>query len=296
MKLVIPYDVYLKIMHWVDKAGGFEVSGFGTIVRDAKSDVFTVRDAILLKQTNTSAETEIEASAIAKALYELRDAEGEMRWHWHSHHSMDVFWSGTDEKLIRDLGSNGWIVATVFNNKREQKTAFCTYAKSEFGSHEIFHKDVPTQVLTFIDNSLIEAWDKEFDDKVTVRSYHNRATNFGSEEWRAGYADLDDGAPLKPDETYPELDRQSIFFIQDKRFFWLPEKWSDSKKAFEGGFWQLKAEFSERADEIWVNKTEEIETYYSKLNKKESKRLKRLAKQAKEIEAKETDKLTVGLV
>ena len=36
---------------------------------------------------------------------------------------MGVFWSGTDHQAIEQIGKNGWVLATVFNKKAEQRTA-----------------------------------------------------------------------------------------------------------------------------------------------------------------------------
>lgn len=65
----------------------------------------------------------MDAASIAKAMYETRDDEGMFNFWWHSHVNMGVFWSGTDMDTIRQIGSQGFVVATVFNKKNEMLDA-----------------------------------------------------------------------------------------------------------------------------------------------------------------------------
>ena len=66
--------VYYKIMHWIDKEN-YEVSGLGMIEVDHERNVLRVVDAILLKQENTLATTEIYGHAIGKAMHEFRQRQ-----------------------------------------------------------------------------------------------------------------------------------------------------------------------------------------------------------------------------
>jgi hypothetical protein len=157
--------VYQKIMHWIDKATG-EVSGLGKLTIDKETGVIDIKSAILLKQSNTGTSTEIEAEAIAKAMYETRNDEGHLNFWWHSHVNMNVFWSGTDLDTIRDIGKQGFVVATVFNKKREMLS--CLYRKGDDIFPETFIDGLDTKIVDFIDNTLIEQWDKEFDEKCSV--------------------------------------------------------------------------------------------------------------------------------
>ena len=101
-KIVIGREAYDKIMHYVHKAK-FEISGFGNV--QVIDGIPTVTDIILLKQENDPTETEIDADAIAKAIYDhhVSGMEGELKFWWHSHVNMGVFWSGTDNATIKQL-------------------------------------------------------------------------------------------------------------------------------------------------------------------------------------------------
>jgi hypothetical protein len=291
-KLVIPSEVYQKVMHWVLMAKTFEVSGFGTLEHDAKTNTFTVCDAILLKQTNTGTETEIAAEASGKALYDLRNAKGTMHWHWHSHNSMPVFWSATDEDLIKGLGKNGYIVATVFNNKYEMKSAFCAKAVTPVSETLIFEKDIKTEIISFFSNEIINAWESDYHRLVTERKYEPPVTRNWEQTWYPSDKPLtttpNASTVIKtPSSSLLDMyfDRQSIHFIKDNRFKWVNEYWEKETQSWMGGYWDIKPKFAENSEKIWDEKEAQIEAYHERLT----------AKQAK-VDKDTENKLQVGLI
>lgn len=160
-KVVLDNEVYRKIMYWVKKSK-YEVSGLGTVVWDEKEQAFRVKSAMLLPQKNTTTHTEIDTKAVVKAMYELRDAEGDLRFWWHSHANMKVFWSSEDMETIRDFGSGGWVVATVFNHNYETRSAFYGVG----GLIPNFVDDLETVVIPFLEPKAKE-WDEEYTKNVT---------------------------------------------------------------------------------------------------------------------------------
>ncbi len=124
LKVTINYLEHAKIMHWVHKAGGLEVSGFGRVLRVGTH--LHVSKVYLLQQKNTAGSTVLDAADLSRALYQTKDDPGDFNFWWHSHHSMAAFFSGTDHATIQDLGSNGWLLATCFNNRGETKTGIYT--------------------------------------------------------------------------------------------------------------------------------------------------------------------------
>lgn len=175
MKVIIPDMVFQKIMHWVDKAD-FEVSGFGKIVR-RKDGEFEVVSAYLLKQEGSAAETELDDTALGKLMYDTRNDAGELRWWWHSHVNMGVFWSGQDRKTITELGEQGWIVATVFNKKAEMRSALCFRTDSEFGTSTQLVDELTTEVPRYLDADMVAQWDKEFTDNVVQVDWTTKLYN-----------------------------------------------------------------------------------------------------------------------
>ena len=168
-------------MYWVNKSK-FEVSGLGTI-KVQEDGSMLVTQAILLKQQNTHTHTEITAEAVCKAMFDMAKEDGELRWWWHSHVQMGVFWSGTDMDTIKELGKQGWIAATVFNQKNELRSAVYAHDALVLPWVEkpkyVFYDECETSVKVIDDARTVE-WEKEYEDKVT------NATSFThsrSREW-----------------------------------------------------------------------------------------------------------------
>jgi hypothetical protein len=159
-------EVYAKIMHWIDKADG-EVSGLGKV--ELVNGVMRVTSAILLKQENTSVTTDIDAAAVGKAMFELKDSPGQLNWWWHSHVNMDVFWSGTDLDTIHKIGQGGWFLSTVLNKKREMLSAY--FQKGNGHLPPLFIDNIPTSTQTYVTEEQTKIWDKEFSDKVTEKKF-----------------------------------------------------------------------------------------------------------------------------
>jgi hypothetical protein len=186
MNLQIPSEHYEKIMRWMKKKP-LEVSGFGDLEYDAKTKTFTVTDVYLLKQTVSSASTEIDDSHIGTIMYERRDNPLAMKWHWHSHVNMGVFWSADDRALIKDMAEQGWILASVFNLKGEMKTAFSMYPEFEGHKMEFFKDDIPTELVTFYPQDVLAQWDKEYDDMVSERKYIAPVSDYKTYDYGYGY-------------------------------------------------------------------------------------------------------------
>lgn len=163
-KVLFDQTTYKKIMYWVDKSD-VEISGLGTIKPLDNGDIL-VTDAILCKQINTGTSTDIDAADISKAMFELKDVDGELRFWWHSHVNMSVFWSGTDTDTIKELGANGYFVSTVFNKKRETRTAI--YAEKPY---RIFVDEVETMLYTPVPTELVASWEQEFENKCKKKQW-----------------------------------------------------------------------------------------------------------------------------
>ncbi len=171
MKIQIPKLVYDKVMHWVNKTD-IEVSGFGTVKYDSSTDSFNIINAYLLKQEGGAAHTDIDAVALGKLAYDTRNDDGDLRWWWHSHVNMPVFWSSTDTDTIKDLGKHGWAVATVFNKKNEYKSAICYTSKAEFNELVHHDPDIATSItIPQVSDEVIARWDLEFTQNVTEKKF-----------------------------------------------------------------------------------------------------------------------------
>jgi len=190
--IIIPPLLFQKIMYWINKSSN-EVSGLGTL--EQHGDLFVVTSAILVPQENGSAHSDIEAADVARASYQLRD-RGPIRWWWHSHVNMGVFWSGTDKDTMKTLAGEGWIAATVFNKREEIRSAICVGAPTM-----ILADEIPTFVQHPVTTEELLDWEDEYTTNVTEA----KGTSLPLEVWKARRPvkmpwDLDDEADLDSDE------------------------------------------------------------------------------------------------
>lgn len=188
LKIVIPDAAFQKVMYWVNKSN-FEVSGFADLVFDPKNHTLTVGDPFLCQQENHSTETEMTAESIGKAMYKLAMENRELRWWWHSHVNMQVFWSGTDMDAMRKLGGNGWVAATVFNKKCETRSALLTNTMQMGEKMEVFIDNISTHIQDrLLDPETVALCDREYSEMVTIKDY--RGTIYYGPHHKGGVVDF----------------------------------------------------------------------------------------------------------
>lgn len=165
--LIIDQEVYNEIMFYVNRSE-FEVSGMGKVVVEP-GGILRVVSQFMLPQKNRTTHTQVEPEDINKLLYQLGESP---RFWWHSHVKMGVFWSGEDMSTIKEnAGPEGWFINTVFNQKREMKTAY--YAAkgiyTPYGNYPLFHDDCPTEIRS--PKELEEIWAANYEANCTNVSY-----------------------------------------------------------------------------------------------------------------------------
>ena len=153
-------------MFWVDECDK-EISGFGKVV--VKDGNYWVIEAYLLEQEVSAATTDIDAESLAKLMGETMKEEGHLNFWWHSHVNMGAFWSGTDTDTIREIGEAGFCLATVFNKRRETRTAF--YQGGDDFLPAIWVDDMKLQINHVTDNKSEAKWKKEMKKKVRTKTY-----------------------------------------------------------------------------------------------------------------------------
>tara|TARA_R110002012_G_scaffold121894_3_gene271581 strand:+ start:233 stop:1162 length:930 start_codon:yes stop_codon:yes gene_type:complete len=109
---------WAKMAHDEDKN---EISGLMTAVPQ-KDGRFKLDDVEILKQENTSTNTELDGDAVSAYMmkYGMKYNNPDMKfvW-WHSHHTMEAFWSGTDTNEIDAWKNNSFSLALVINLREE---------------------------------------------------------------------------------------------------------------------------------------------------------------------------------
>jgi hypothetical protein len=113
-------------------------------------------------------------------MFQLKDSPGDLRWWWHSHVDMDVFWSGTDMGTLKQLGMGGWFAATVFNQKNEMRSAFVQSAPVRLIADQISTK-VTNQFDPWAKHR--EQWDEDYDENVEIKTFASSFTsNYSSKD------------------------------------------------------------------------------------------------------------------
>lgn len=210
-----------KIKFWVDKAKG-EVGGMGIVEYDHEKKEAHVVDAFLIDQTVGGAHTDLSAEGMAKLMFETRMMKGVLSFWWHSHASMDVFWSSQDRETILKLGANGWIFASVFNKKDEVRSAVAYVASSALNQNKpevVFYDDIMTYVVRpEMDKALEDELNKQFDTlvkpepvKVWTTTEFMAKNGFGRSRGSADY----DAAESGMYAGYDDVDRIATANIID---------------------------------------------------------------------------------
>lgn len=170
MKIILKPEVNAEIEYYVAKSN-VEISGLGRC-KLIDDNTIVVNKVYLLEQENGPTATDIDPDAVAKLMYEsMSDEEehGELNFWWHSHVNMGVFWSGTDTDTIKQFGENGYLIATVFNKKKEMRSA--AYYKATDTMPVMFIDNIDT-AITNPDFKLLESqWEIEFNTKAKTKVY-----------------------------------------------------------------------------------------------------------------------------
>tara|TARA_R110002020_G_scaffold82163_6_gene203435 strand:- start:727 stop:1653 length:927 start_codon:yes stop_codon:yes gene_type:complete len=122
----IKEDDWYKLQAWAtiayDKDKN-EISGLMTAVPQ-EDGRYKLSDVEILKQQNSGTNTELDGDCVTE--YTMRhgmkynNPNMKFVW-WHSHHTMEAFWSGTDIKEINAWENSSFSLALVINLKEEYK-------------------------------------------------------------------------------------------------------------------------------------------------------------------------------
>ena len=163
----------LLINEAMKKADDNEIGGFGTIMY-TESGVPYVEHLYIPKQDISGTEVDWGMDGVLDYINYLNE-KGDNRasrglFSWHSHNTMDVYWSTTDEKFIRLAGSEGvpYIFSVVLNNKGERKDRLDVFAQPKCelitGPLHTFYDDSETNLVVFESEKITER--REEVDKI----------------------------------------------------------------------------------------------------------------------------------
>lgn len=189
-----------KIRYWTE-ATTLEVSGLGLVDRVAGG--FLITDVFLVEQTSTSSGTELDNEAVARLLMELDKQgidTGKLKFWYHSHAQMDVFWSGTDEACIQELGGEqGEYFVSLVTNRKGDVLLRCDIYRPFRATFDQLPLTVGTETPGLRDACKLEVEQKV--ERAMAPIMYGRFQNYRSAR-SAGWGDLwgDEEWDLGPEE------------------------------------------------------------------------------------------------
>ena len=180
-----------------------EIGGMAVVIQDEDND-WEIKDPVILKQTVTGANTHLDKDELA--IYYTKTAKKYAKktfrfcW-WHSHHTMDAFWSGTDLSTIDEFNEGDFSFALVVNLKEEYK--FRVSVWQPFEIHEDVELEFPDRerkVTTKMVEQVKELCNKP--EIVSPKHYNPNQKSFWNRRYLGGHAvDTKDEA-IHYDYTY----------------------------------------------------------------------------------------------
>ena len=188
---------WYKVLSWAKLAydeDKNEISGLATAIPNNKGH-YWIENVEIMKQENSGSNTELDGDAVAayKMKYGMKYNNPNMKfvW-WHSHHTMDAFWSGTDLTEIDAWKNNSFSLALVVNLKEEYKFRVSVWKAGNLDLSQ--HYDIPLNICrdngVSITNKMKEDYKELCEDKHSYVGYgttykngkvvNNQAQLFGS--------------------------------------------------------------------------------------------------------------------
>lgn len=179
MKLHITRGAWDKIMAYTMLCPD-EISGLGKVnISGAPGEeVMIVSDVAIFRQSVSGAHSTIPTAALAEFQTERVQAGESMRewcfW-WHSHATMDVFFSQTDTNTIEGSTEFPYLVSLVVNKKRQHK------ARLDVHSPVHMFLELEVEVLEETNEEVKTLCQAEIDAKVTKPQvkYWDKRENLG---------------------------------------------------------------------------------------------------------------------
>ena len=121
-----------------------EIGGMLIAIEDKDGD-WELKDPVILKQQISGGNCILDKDDLAvyytKVGSKLKKKNFRFVW-WHSHHTMDAFWSGTDLTAIKEYSDGDFSFALVVNLKEEYKFRVSVWKPLEV------HEDVELTIIT----------------------------------------------------------------------------------------------------------------------------------------------------
>lgn len=173
----------LKKIHYYTEAADGEVSGLGTVIKNDKGE-YLIDKVFLLEQESSSGDTELDPEAISKLMTNMvkeKEDPGKLKFWWHSHANMGVFWSGTDDECAETL-SKEYAFSLVVNKDKQLRCRLDLYAP-----FRITFDGVRVRELISDDPKMKAECKKEVEEKVREPKFAYSRCNYGVYDSRSEY-------------------------------------------------------------------------------------------------------------
>jgi len=154
-----------------------EIGGMLVAIEDKDGD-WELRDPVILKQQISGSNCVLDKDELAlyytKVGTKLKKKNFRFVW-WHSHHTMDAFWSGTDLTAIKEYSDGDFSFALVINLKEEYKLRVSVWKPIEC------HEDVELTIV-----GATKKVPKKIIDEVTEKCSSITYSYPKSTAWRQG--------------------------------------------------------------------------------------------------------------
>jgi len=177
--LYVDPTVLKRIQYYAQAAEG-EVSGLGTVIKDDKGRM-VVNRVYLLEQESSGADTELNSEAISKLMTDMigkNEDPAQLKFWWHSHATMGVFWSGTDDTCAETL-SREFAFSLVVNKAGEKRCRLDLY-----NPFRVTFDGVRVEEISQEDNDLKK--ECELEVKQKVKSPFSRYGNWRDDDYGVG--------------------------------------------------------------------------------------------------------------
>ena len=180
---------WYKVLSWAKLAydeDKNEISGLATAIPNNKGH-YWIENVEIMKQENSGSNTELDGDAVAayKMKYGMKYNNPNMKfvW-WHSHHTMDAFWSGTDLSAMEEFNKGDMSFSIVINLKQEYKlrvNIFKPFRMAEDVELRINRKDKSLYIPKRIQDECEKLCTKETTfTYINNNNLRNRTRSFGS--------------------------------------------------------------------------------------------------------------------
>jgi hypothetical protein len=165
--ILIDNQAYTKLRHFIELSNHDEISFLGLIDEIKNGDeiqALLVSDIYLLDQIVTPVETTLANKAVADLMIELANAGidvSRLKCWIHSHASMKVFWSVTDDDCCATLANGSYSVSIVTNSRGDILSRIDVYQPC----HMTLDK-VATRIHYPLSSEMSELYTTEFQSKV----------------------------------------------------------------------------------------------------------------------------------